>query len=87
MDVSSHEDSAGEICSAGSIFSIKLLGFMSKAIKLLLTVFVGQCSVSAVIAQGLETNGISSNTAIRCNNNNGSFIFIYAHFQSFLHHV
>ena len=43
MDVNSHEDSAGEFCCAGSIFSIKLLGFMSKAIKLLLTKLVGQC--------------------------------------------
>ena len=36
MDVSSHEDSAGEFCCVGSIFSIKVLGFESKAIKLLL---------------------------------------------------
>ena len=43
MDVSSHEDSAGEFCCAGSIFSVKLPGFMSKAIKLLLTELVGQC--------------------------------------------
>ena len=43
MDVSSHEDSAGEFCCAGSIFSVMLLGFVSKAIKLLLTELVGQC--------------------------------------------
>ena len=43
MDVNSFEDSAGEFCFAGSMFSIKLLGFMSKAIKLLLTELVGQC--------------------------------------------
>ena len=36
MEVSSHEDSAGEFCCVGSIFSMKLLGFVSKAIKLLL---------------------------------------------------
>ena len=43
MDVSSHEDSVGEFCCVGSIFSMKLLGFVSKAIKLLLTELVGQC--------------------------------------------
>ena len=43
MEVSSHEDSAGEFCCVGSSFSIKLLGFASKAIKLLLTEMVGQC--------------------------------------------
>ena len=43
MHVSSYEDSAGESCCAGSIFSMKFSGFMSKAIKLLLTELVGQC--------------------------------------------
>ena len=43
MEVSSHEDSASEFCCVGSIFSMKLLGFVSKAIKLLLTELVGQC--------------------------------------------
>ena len=43
MEVSSHENSAGELCCIGSIFSMKLLGFVSKAIKLLLTELVGQC--------------------------------------------
>ena len=43
MEVSSHEDSAGEFCCVGSIFSMKLLGFVSKAIKLLFTELVGQC--------------------------------------------
>ena len=43
MDVSSHEDSAGAFCCSGSIFSTQLLGFMCKAIKLLLTKLVGQC--------------------------------------------
>ena len=44
MEVSSHEDSTGEFCCVGSIFSMKLLGFVSKAIKLLLTELVGQCN-------------------------------------------
>ena len=43
MQVSWHEDLAGEFCCAGSIFQIKLLGLMSKARKLLLTELVGQC--------------------------------------------
>ena len=43
MDGSSHEDSAGEFCCAGATFSIKLLGFMSRAIKFLKTELVGQC--------------------------------------------
>ena len=43
MKVSSREDSASEFCCVGSIFSIKLLEFVSKAIKLLLTEMVGQC--------------------------------------------
>ena len=41
--MSSYEDSAGEFYFVGSIFSVKLLGFVSKAIKLLLTELVGQC--------------------------------------------
>ena len=43
MDVSLHEDSAGEFCCAWSIFSTKLLGFVHKAIKFIFTEFVGQC--------------------------------------------
>ena len=43
MEVSSHEDSADELCCVGSIFSMKLLEFVSKAIKLLLTELIGQC--------------------------------------------
>ena len=35
MNVGSHEDSAGECCCAESSFSMKLSGFMSKAIKFL----------------------------------------------------
>ena len=42
MDESSHEDSAGEFCCAGSVSSMKLSGFICKAIKLLLTELVGQ---------------------------------------------
>ena len=42
MEMNSHEDSAGEFCCVGSILSMKLLGFVSKAIKLLLTELVGQ---------------------------------------------
>ena len=42
MEVSLQEGSASEFCFAGSIFSIKLLGFVSHAIKLLLTELVGQ---------------------------------------------
>ena len=51
MDESSHEDSAGKFCCAGSIFSMKLLGFMSKATKLFLTELVG--TVQEYIALGL----------------------------------
>ena len=39
MEVSSHEDSATSCC-VGSIISMKLLGFVSKAIKLILTELV-----------------------------------------------
>ena len=35
MKVSSHQDSAGEFCCVGSLFSMKLLGSVSKTIKLL----------------------------------------------------
>ena len=45
MEVSSHEDSASEFCCVVSIFSMKFLGFVSKATKLLLTELVGQCIV------------------------------------------
>ena len=43
VNVSSHEDSAREFCGAGSIFSMKLLRFMSKSIKLLVTELVCRC--------------------------------------------
>ena len=50
MAVSSHEDSADEFCCAESIFSMKLSGFMRKAIKLLLTESVGQCRKILILA-------------------------------------
>ena len=34
MDVNSHEDLADNLCSAEFIFSMRLLGFVTKAIKL-----------------------------------------------------
>ena len=44
MEVSSHEDSAGEFCCVGSIFSKKLMGFVTKqGNKALITEWVGQC--------------------------------------------
>ena len=48
MEVGSHEDSASELCCLGSIFSMKLLGFASEAIKLLLTESVGQCRNTSI---------------------------------------
>ena len=42
MEVGSQEDSTSEFCCVGSIFSLKLLGFVKKAIRLLLTELVGQ---------------------------------------------
>ena len=49
--MSSHEDSAIEFCCVGSIFSMKLLRFVSKANKALIN-WVGQ-SVQEYIALGL----------------------------------
>ena len=43
MHASSHQVLPGKFCCAWTTFSMKLLGFMSKAIKLLLTELVGQC--------------------------------------------
>ena len=62
MEVSSNEDSAGEFCCAGSIFSMKLLGFVSKAIKLLLTELVGQCRNILPLAFSALTSLRSVNT-------------------------
>ena len=47
MEVSSHEDSASKFCCVGSIFLMKLFGFVNKAIKLLFTELVGQCRNTA----------------------------------------
>ena len=41
--MSSYADSASEFGCAGCIFSMKLEGFMSKVIRLLLTELVSQC--------------------------------------------
>ena len=62
MEVSSHEDSAGEFCCVGSIFSMKLLGFVSKAIKLLLTELVGECRNILPLAFSVLTSFLSVNT-------------------------
>ena len=62
MEVSSHEDSAGEFCCVGSIFSMKLLRFVSKAIKLLLTELVGQCRNILPLAFSALTSLRSVNT-------------------------
>ena len=61
MEVSSHEDSASEFCCVGSIFSMKLLGFVSKAIKLLLTELVGQCrNILPLVFSALSLRAIYS---------------------------
>ena len=64
MDVNSHEGSADELCCAGSIFSVKVkfLGFMSKAIKLLLTESIGQCRIILPFAFSVLTSLRLANT-------------------------
>ena len=62
MDVSSNEDSAGDLCHAESFFLIKLIGFMIKAIKLLLTELVGQCRNIFSLAFSALTSLRSVNT-------------------------
>ena len=62
MEVSSHEHSASEFCCVESIFSMKLLGFVSKAIKLLLTELVGQCRNILPLAFSALTSLSSVNT-------------------------
>ena len=57
MEVSSHEDSAGEFCCVESVFSMKLLGFVNKVIKLLLTELVGQCRNILPLAFSALTDG------------------------------
>ena len=58
----SHEDSAGEFCCVGSIFSVELLGFVSKAIKLLLTELVSQCKNILPLVFSALTSLCSVNT-------------------------
>ena len=72
MEVSSHEDSVGDLCCVGSIFSMKLLGFVSKTIKLLLTELVGQCRNILPLAFSALTSLRSVNTEKATGN-----IFLY----------
>ena len=72
MEVSSHEDSAGEFCCVGSIFSMKLLGSVSKAIKLLLT--VGQYGKGC----GQYIPGLTSHSV-----NKSMSLFFYVYFNIF----
>ena len=72
MEVSSHEDSAGEFCCVGSIFSMKLLGFVSKAIKLLFTELVGQC-------RNILPSAFSALTALRWVNTEKAAGIIFLH--------
>ena len=62
MEVSSHEDSAGQFCCVGSIFYMSLLGFVNKTIKLLLTELVGQCRNILHLAFSTLTSLRSVNT-------------------------
>ena len=72
MDVSSHEDSAGEFCCAGYIFPMKLLGFFSNAIKPLSTELVGHCRNILPLAFSALTSLRSGNTEKAAGN-----IFLY----------
>ena len=64
--VSLHENSASEFCCVESIFSMKLLGFVSKAIKLLivlLTELVGQCrNILSLPTEGQYILALTSNS-------------------------
>ena len=62
MEVSSQEDSASEFCCVGPIFSMKLLGFVSEAIKFLLTELVDQCRNILPLAFSALTSLRSVNT-------------------------
>ena len=62
MEVSSHEDLAGEFFCVVYIFSMKLLGFVSKAIKFLLAELVGQCRNILPLAFSALTSLRSVNT-------------------------
>ena len=57
-----NEGSTGKSCCARSIFSMKLAGFMSKAIKLLLTELIGQCRNILPLAFSTLTSLQSVNT-------------------------
>ena len=72
--VSSHENSASECCCVESIFSMKLLGFVSKAIKLLLTELVGQCRNILPLALPTEGQYI---LALTYNSGNKSTVLTY----------
>ena len=63
---------AGEFCCVGSIFSMMLLGFVSKAIKLLLPELVGQCRNILPLAFSALTSLRSVNTEKAAGN-----IFLY----------
>ena len=60
--LSSHEDLAGEFCCVGYISSMKLLEFVSKAIKLLLTELVSQYRNILALAFSALTSLRSVNT-------------------------
>ena len=72
--VSSHENSASEFCCVESIISMKLLGFVSKAIKLLLTKLVGQCR--NILPLALPTKG-QNILALTSNSVNKSIVLTY----------
>ena len=63
MEVNSHEDSASECC-VGNTFSVKLLGFVNKAIKLLLTELIGQCRNLLACLQTIMASDHDSPTVI-----------------------
>ena len=82
MEVSSHEDSASEFCCVGSIFSIKLLGFASKTIELLLTELVRQygkgCGqyISALTSHSVNKSIVSLNSNFACGNRSTHIILL-----------
>ena len=72
--VNLHENSASEFCCVESIFSMKLLGFVSKAMKLLLTELVGQCRNILPLALPTERQYI---LALTSNSVNKSIVLTY----------
>ena len=62
MNVNSKEHSADNLCRVGFIFSMRLLGFVSKVIKFLLTEFVDQYSNILPLAFSALTSLWSVNT-------------------------